>query len=818
MSEKLFDSSLVAEIISIYLKICFQTEDGVNVSQWLQSLETFSGAFFKRCAFVEFRGILCYLMRRLKDGNVMELGILRTLLKVPGGYSFIDYSPAASLSVSQLVGRAGSITLKRETMSFGIVEEVNHGAAEKIRQVLQTDGFGVSMLILISQVRSRVLFDSSSGSPREVKLVGNLYDSCQVVISILLEFLTGNQETKGDKGRVNTSILEYAEHLPSMKELHTIFGCDVASTWMLCRPLVQAATQATSEDLNISQKLRDFSMSAELRSAYKSLLPESIWSSISSELFEIFYANNLHDIFCPDNAYKSEISRVTKEIERIESRLKAATPVPLHSGPGSQRNDSDELQRLKSVSQQLESDLSRQDKHVQSIADSMSGRKIEFFKSAVTLEDSARTFLVQCTFPRSTQSPDDALYCAHFVSQLHKMETPGFSTLHYIDELISVVSGSFFGVTEGEAANFAILLLETWNIVNKWRYEEEAFNQEVLGREGSCMSKPGVDIKKGIRSTVHKEFVALYNTWHASLGAALMGCLQSSEYMHTRAGLVVLTRLVEVFPTRPKLGNKLLQVLAPLQDESSSRPDIRASANAYGMMLLKARDEGKWIEEDAAVAKARAEKEMVAAEKRKRKIAQQFQEMKRDSEKITEEIGSRDGIKDRHDRRREARDYPSSRGGPELDRFKSSQQNDSRENGKNRSNKEESYSKSESGEISGRDPQDRDRRPFSRPSSPSRRDRPSTDERIHSRNDAIGSPSGRQSERRHGSDSRKRDEGLGGRWQRGEAAPSDSRPRGGKRSRAPSPAPGNDGNRGDRLKRPRLDESRRSSTRRRQRR
>ena len=91
------------------------------MSQWLQSLEAFSGAFFKRYPSVEFRGILAYLMRRLRTGHVMELGILGSLLKVAGGYGFADYSPAASLSSTQLEGRAGSFTLKRETMSFGIV-------------------------------------------------------------------------------------------------------------------------------------------------------------------------------------------------------------------------------------------------------------------------------------------------------------------------------------------------------------------------------------------------------------------------------------------------------------------------------------------------------------------------------------------------------------------------------------------------------------------------------------------------------------------------------------------------------------------------
>jgi THO complex subunit 2 len=767
-------------------------------------------------------------MRRLRDGNVMELGILRTLLKVPGGYSFADYSPAASLSSSQLEGLAGSITLKRETISFGIVEEVNHRAADIMRNALHADGFGVSMLILISQVRSRILFNSAQDSPKDVKLVGNLYDSCQVVMSILLEFLTGYEEgeEEGNDGKICTSILKYAAYLPTLAELQTKFGFDIASMWMLCRPLIRAAAQVGDDD-EVCDELQPFCLSESFRNSYKSRLPDSMWSFISPDLFEFFYSHNLQDIFCPINAYKSEISRVKKEVERMQLRHKNAIPNSLDVGQGSQKNEAEEIGRLKSVSQTLDSDLSHQERHVVSTINRMQGRKSGFFLSEAAPRDAARTFLVQCTFPRSTQSPGDAMYCAQFVSQLHTMETPGFSTLHYIDELISVISGSLFGVTEGEAANLAILLWETWKIVNKWRYDEDVFNKEVLSRPGSVMS--GADKGKH-ESVTHKDFISLYNTWHASLGAALVGCLESSEYMHTRAGLVLLTRIVEVFPTRPKLGNKLLRVLAPFQDENSSRLDIRASANAYGTMLLKARDEGTWVEEDASVAKARAEKERAAAEERKRKIAEQFQEMKRDSEKITEEIGNREGQGARQDRRREPRDHGSSRGATETDRPRSLQ-----ENGK--PGKDESHSKIESGEISGRGrEQDRRGGTLSRTSSPSRRrpspprdldrgrerDRAPTDDRIHGRNDTMGSPSGtgRQSDRHHGADSWRRDggandsnrgsndEGLGGRWKRGEPAPPDGRARTGKRTRPPSPDQGNDG-RGERTKRARLGETRR---------
>jgi THO complex subunit 2 len=300
------------------MKITFPSEDGVNVSQWLQSLEAFSGAFFKRYPFVEFRGILAYLMRRLREGQVMELGILGSLLKVAGGYSFVDYSPAASLSSAQLEGRAGSFTLKLETMSFGIVEEMNLRATDKIKRVLQNDGFGVSMLILIAQVRSRLLFEHSNGAAKPVKLVGNLYDTCQVVMSILLEFLTTEEPREGND-ETGQIIEEYAKQLPTLDDLHFKYGIDVESAWMLSRPLARnAVKRAESKELPGTMKSLVVTETFSFFKKYESMLPEDAWVHLSPALFESFYTSSMYDIFFPEEIYAAELNRIGKEIERLE--------------------------------------------------------------------------------------------------------------------------------------------------------------------------------------------------------------------------------------------------------------------------------------------------------------------------------------------------------------------------------------------------------------------------------------------------------------------------------------------------------------------
>jgi THO complex subunit 2 len=373
------------------------------------------------------------------------------------------------------------------------------------------------------------------------------------------------------------------------------------------------------------------------------------------------------------------------------------------------------------------------------------------------------------------QGPDDALFCARFVEFLHEKETPGFSTLHFFDALIIVLSRSLFCLTEGETACASILLSEIWKIVSKWRYDDTAFEEELAGKPGSFMVVTADDGESDTVTVTKEDYRNLYNKWHAAIGSACVGCLESSEYMHLRNCLVVLTRMVEDYPTRPGLANKLLKALEPLQEESNSLPDIRASAQAYSMQLVKARAGGVWKEEDAATVRARMEKEQAAAEERHKKAQEQMAEIKRDQEKITEEIGdSRD------------RDRGRGRGGPPSNL---------------------GSGKSFEPSIRGRDDRgdDRDRRRTDdrRGVQPP----PITDRRVYDRGSvgnsyaSIGSGSGVRREegppRREEGPPRREEgpstRGLEGRWQRaGDREPPPTLPRGGggrgsKRSRPSSP-------------------------------
>jgi THO complex subunit 2 len=234
------------------------------------------------------------------------------------------------LATGQLEGRAGSQLLKRETFAFGVVERFNPRAASRLRSVLQSDNMGITILILLAQIRGKIVFGSSGKRPKPVKLIGNLYDTCQVVMEMLLEFLTDNTEESQnaeDEGRSPVQV--YAENLPSLGELLEKFGLNGESAWILCRPICRAALgeendASTNRNGNGDAIEAYLPSSTGMRNVYPTMLPEAAWSNLSTDVFELFFSLSLYDISNPGGTYEAEISRLKKEEDRLSQLQKGA--------------------------------------------------------------------------------------------------------------------------------------------------------------------------------------------------------------------------------------------------------------------------------------------------------------------------------------------------------------------------------------------------------------------------------------------------------------------------------------------------------------
>ena len=455
---------------------------GLNTEQWLASLETFTGAFYKKFPNVEVRGILIYLAARFKDGESSELGVLRSLIKTVGGYGFVDFDSTASLSGLQLDGRCGSRLLKRETSSFGVVDNINRKASHKLRSVLQHGDLGVMMILLLSQMRSKILYSKAGSGTEHVKVIGNTYDDCEAVLCLLLEFMSDSSD---DQVTGPSTKEKFAASMPSLKDLHSLYGLDAAVAWMLCRPLIRKSLFFKDDSKlmgNSSQKempdfLKRFSDSPELSKSCENLLPQGAWKYISKTMFQTFFSLSIYDILCPEERYNTEIGRLKKDVERLTilqkggeaARGQMSALAAAAAAAGASANEvrqataftpahREELDRLKRNVNQLNKDFERQQKRCKFVKTMLETQKDKLICSSTDAAGGdgafASAFMTFCVYPRCFLSPEDSLFCAQFIKMIHSMSLPGFATIELIDNIVNSATGSLYCMTEDEAGKF----------------------------------------------------------------------------------------------------------------------------------------------------------------------------------------------------------------------------------------------------------------------------------------------------------------------------------------------------------------------------
>jgi THO complex subunit 2 len=456
---------------------------GLNTEQWLASLETFSGAFYKKFPDVELRGVLLYLTSRFKDSEASELGVLRSLIKTAGGYGFVDFDSTASLSELQLDGRCGSRLLKRETSSFGVVDNINRKASQQLRKVLQGDDLGVIMLLLLSQMRSNILYTKDGSGTEHVKVIGNTYDDCEAVLCLLLEFLSDSSD---DDASGPSTKEKFATSMPSLEDLHTKYGLDTAVAWMICRPLIRKS-MFFMDDSKLSSKasqkdmpsfLKRFASSPEMTTSCQNLLPKGAWKHITTAMFETFYSLSIYDILCPAERYNAEIGRLKKDVERLTilqkggdaARGQMSALAAAAAAAGANENEVRrataftpahrmELDRLRRNVDQLNKDFERQQKRCKFVKTKLEDQKEELIMTGDCADTFASSFMTFCIYPRCFLSPEDSLFCAYFIKMLHNMRLPGFLTIELIDNIVNAATGSLYCMTEDEAGECLHALL-----------------------------------------------------------------------------------------------------------------------------------------------------------------------------------------------------------------------------------------------------------------------------------------------------------------------------------------------------------------------
>ncbi|RMX63474.1 hypothetical protein DD238_004333 [Peronospora effusa] len=558
--------------------------DGTHVSLWLTSLANFSGSFYRKYPNVELAGLLQYLIKRLENWASVDLIVLSELLTKMGSCLSLE-----DISMSQLEAQAGGPHLWYEPTD---PKFQNRRAIPKLRDALIKHNLALPLSVLICQMRSRIEYHEDRNMPH-LKLLGRVFDTCQLTLTQLMQFLGGVVDP-----------LVYRKMLPSITTLVREYNVPPELAMSLCRPAMRSddpvlqtvprgvhATGGTnttnngvSTDGSVHSGTSDKDKSWYM---YNPTFLEDIknalriddgsgdkvkgpFTGLTPEVYATFWGLKLYDIHIPFQQYESEILRLRNSVT---------------SGANASLSAS-ERKKLKEKSAQMIDVLTTEQKdqvaHRKRVYERLENMKGKFFEYEPNDRQTAIDELLQkCVIPRSLISPEDAMFVAKFMELLHTFSTPQLSSLQYFHKVSMKVSAIVLCATEREASNFGIYMKETLGLILRWYQNGATYDDEAIhGKIG--MSLDLTDDKKRL---AHRQFKSAYARWHQQLELVYTTALSSGEYMPIRNTLVVLTKLIDVFPAGRGTAEVILGIVEKLTNED--REDVKIMAKRYFALLTK---------------------------------------------------------------------------------------------------------------------------------------------------------------------------------------------------------------------------------------
>ncbi|KAH7656619.1 THO complex subunitTHOC2 N-terminal protein [Dioscorea alata] len=575
-------------------------DDGLNLSDWLQSLASFWGTLCKKYPSMDLRGLFQYLVNQLKRGIGIELVLLQELIQQMANIHFTE-----NVTEDQLDAMAGSETLRYQATLFGIVR--NNKALSKSTNrlrdsLLPNDGpdLAVPLLLLIGQHRSMVVVNADAPY---IKMVSEQFDRCHGTLLQYVDFLCS----------AVTPTINYAKLIPPLEDLIHKYHLDPEVAFLVYRPVMRMFKCSNggaevcwpvdtpdepnspnlgdgSEPLGLSNDMvldlgppRKPMMWSDLLTTIQSLLPQKAWISISPDLYATFWGLTLYDIYIPRNRYESEI-------DKQHAAIKALEELSDNSNMAITKRKKDK-ERIQDLLDRLISERQKHEQHVTLVRQRLSREKDKWLCNCLDTSKTNMEFFQRCIFPRCVFSMTDAVYCAMFVHTLHSLGTPFFNTANHIDVLIcKTIQPMICSCTEYEAGRLGRFLYETLKMAYHWKSDESIYERE-------CGNMPGfaVYIKlPNSQRVTFGQFVRMHYKWSGKLTRLLIQCLESAEYMEIRNALIVLTKISSVFPVTRKSGLNLEKRVVKIK--SDEREDLKVLAT--GVSAALAARKSSWVSDE----------------------------------------------------------------------------------------------------------------------------------------------------------------------------------------------------------------------------
>ncbi len=546
-------------------------EDGVSISDWFQNLANFTGQLCKKYPGLELTALCQYVANQLKDGETIDLLVLKELVAKMTMIETLE-----DLSDSQIESLAGGETLRLEAL-LSQLHRTNPKPVQKcirrLRGALFTGGrnqqLAVPLLVLIAQQKQASIFTAET---RHLKLLGELVDRCNEVFIQYSALLWAALQPSS----------HYIQVLPSMEKLHSEFGLPPEAVFHLYRPLLPATVVArcgaavgdgggggsgggaekgapTQGPASLEKQMAW----GELLQASRAVVPPAVASGWP-ELYLTFWSLSLYDVHFPEERYAHEVDSLRTQAAKLQ---KASENHRISGEESSQLLR--ERDKHRGVIEAIIREKSAQAGHVRAVREALGRSKDAWLaKCSAGSQVALEQFLQYCIFPRVVFSPSEALYCAKFVEVVHELGTPGFDTLVYLRQVVTLLSQMVFCCTQNEAARLGIFLKETLRMLNSW-----------ASSEAHLPHMP------------HDELAAVTRALNEQLVEALTASLRSAEYMEVRNALRVLTKIVKQFPSTLDPVERSLELAGHVQDcavkvrDEDTREDLKTLARCYLGML-----------------------------------------------------------------------------------------------------------------------------------------------------------------------------------------------------------------------------------------
>ncbi|CAL1381313.1 unnamed protein product [Linum trigynum] len=574
-------------------------DDGLNLSDWLQSLASFWGHLCKKYPSMELRGLFQYLVNQLKKGQGIELVLLQELIQQMANVQYTE-----NLTEEQLDAMAGSETLRFQATSFGVAR--NNKALIKSTNRLRDSllakdepKLAIPLLLLIAQHRSVVVINADAPY---IKMVCEQFDRCHGTLLQFVEFL----------GSAVTPATAYARMIPSLDDLIHQYHLDPEVAFLIYRPVMRlfgcegssdvfwplsnngtaraASADMEAEPTEYSAKLTlDLGSSkkpimwSDLLETVKTMLPSRAWNSLSPDLYATFWGLTLYDLYVPRSRYESEISK-------LYSSLKALEELSDNSSSAIAKRKKDK-ERIQESLDRLTSELQKHEENVASVRRRLTHEKDKWLSSCPDTLKINMEFLQRCIFPRCTFSMPDAVYCAVFVHTLHSLGTPFFNTVNHIDVLIcKTLQPMICCCTEYEAGRLGRFLYETLKIAYHWKSDESIYERE-------CGNMPGFAVYyrfPNSQRVTYGQFIKVHWKWSQRISRLLIQCLESLEYMEIRNALILLTKISSVFPVTKRSGINIEKRVTRIKNDE--REDLKVLATGVAAALASRKP--SWVSDE----------------------------------------------------------------------------------------------------------------------------------------------------------------------------------------------------------------------------